>query len=56
MKALANEIYNNTLDMDFADYEDTMEKDLKALLEDLELLEEQGNGALLNAIKMLVED
>lgn len=55
MKALVNEIYNNLLDMDFMDYADTMEKDLEDLLQDLELLEKQGNGALLNAIKMLLE-
>lgn len=55
MKALVNEIYNSLLDMDFIDYEDTMESDMENLLHDLELLKEQGNGALLNAIKMLVE-
>lgn len=56
MKVLANEVYNKLLDMDFADYEETQTEDLKALTEDLELLQKQGNGALLNAIKMLVEN
>lgn len=56
MKTLANEVYNKLLDMDFADYEETQTEDLKALTEDLELLQKQGNGALLNAIKMLVEN
>lgn len=56
MKTLANEIYNNLLDMDCADYEEMQTEELKALLEDLELLEEHGNGTLLNVVKMLVED
>lgn len=56
MKALANEIYNNILDMDNADYIDTQMEDLQALKEDLELLEQQGNNSLLNAIKMLMEN
>lgn len=56
MKALANEIYNHLLDVDFADYEETQTEDLQNLLEDLELLENKGNGTLLNAIKMLVEN
>lgn len=56
MKALANELYNNLLDMDNADYNETQTEDLQNLLEDLELLENKGNGALLNAIKMLVEN
>ena len=56
MKALANEIYNNLLDMDFMDYEESNEMDLENLLADLELLNENGNGTLLNAIKMLVEN
>ena len=55
MKTLANEVYNKLLDMDFADYEETQTEDLKALKEDLKLLQKQGNGALFNAIKMLVE-
>lgn len=56
MKTLANEIYNNLLDMDCADYEEMQTEDLKNLLEDLELLKNKGNGTLLNAIKMLVEN
>ena len=56
MKALANEIYNKLMDMDFADYAETQEEEQRALTEDLELLQEQGNGTLLNALKMLVEN
>ena len=56
MKAIANEIYNHLFDMDFTDYNETQVKDAEDLLSDLELLKEHGNGALLNAIKMLVED
>ena len=56
MKALADKLYNKLLDMDFADYTETQTEDLKALTEDLKLLQKQGNGALLNAIKMLVEN
>ena len=56
MKSLANSIHNNLLDMDFADYEELKELDLENLLYDLELLKKHGNGALLNIIKMLLED
>lgn len=56
MKALAEEIYNKLMDMDYADYEETQAEDDKALMEDLELLKSKGNGTLLNAIKMLVEN
>lgn len=56
MKALANEIHNNLLDMDYMDYKDTEEKDLQDLTNDLELLKEAGSGALLNAIQMLLEN
>ena len=56
MEKLANAIYNKLLDMDYMDYEEEKEKDLNNLLQDLELLEKQGNGSLLNAIKMLVEN
>lgn len=56
MKVLAEEIHNKLMDMDFADYAETQEEEQKALMEDLELLQEQGNGTLLNAIKMLVEN
>ncbi len=56
MKVLINEIYNHLLDMDYADYNESQTEDLKGLMEDLELLENQGNGTLLNVIKMLVEN
>lgn len=56
MKLLANEVYNKLLDMDFADYEELQTEDLKALTEDLKLLEDQGNGSLLNVIRMLLEN
>lgn len=56
MQELANGIYNNLLDMDFMDYSETQTEELKALLEDLKLLKQHGNGTLLNAIKMLVEN
>lgn len=56
MEKLANTIYNNLLDMDYIDYNETTEKDLNNLLQDLELLKNQGNGSLLNAIKMLVDE
>lgn len=56
MKALANEIYSKLVDMDYVDYEETQAEEQQSLLEDLELLEKHGNGTLLNAIKMLVED
>ena len=56
MENLANVIYNNLQDMDYMDYTDTTEKDADNLLQDLELLEKQGTGSLLNAIKMLVEN
>lgn len=56
MKELVNAIYENLLDLDFMDYADATEKDLNNLLQDLELLEKQGNGSLLNAIKTLVEN
>ena len=56
MKALAEEIFNSLLDMDFIDYAELTEKDFDNLLSDLELLKHSGNGALLNAIKMLMEN
>jgi hypothetical protein len=56
MENLANEIYEELLDMDFMDCIDTVENDVKNLLKDLQLLEKQGNGSLLSAIKMLVEE
>ena len=55
MEVLVNEICYALLDMDFADYAPEIENDLKALEEDLELLKEYGNGALLEAIRLLVE-
>lgn len=56
MKALANEIYNNLLDMDCADYNETQAEDLENLAEDLELLENKGNGTLLNVLQVLVKN
>lgn len=56
MERLATEIFNTLLDMDFMDYEETNETDLGNLKEDLELLQESGNGILLNVIQMLVEN
>lgn len=56
MNTLANEIYNNLLDMDCADHKETQEQDMENLLNDLELLKKTGSGALLNAIQMLVEN
>lgn len=56
MKALAEEILNNLLDMDNADYTETQAEDLKSLSEDLELLKSKGNGSLLNALQMLLEN
>ena len=56
MENLANAIYEKLTDMDFMDYIDTMENDLENLLLDIQLLEKQGNGILLQAIKMLVEE
>lgn len=56
MKVLANELYNILSDMDNADYNEAQETDMENLLNDLELLNEHGNGALLNAIKALVEE
>lgn len=56
MMALVEAIYNNLMDMDFRDYDESKEADMENLLNDLELLEQHGNGALLNAIKMMVEE
>ena len=56
MKNLVNAIIEKLSDMDFIDYEETMERDVENLLKDLQLLEKQGNGTLLSAIKMLVEE
>ena len=56
MKALANELYNILFDMDNADYTEEQEQDLENLLSDLELLNKQGNGTLLNVIQMMMEE
>lgn len=56
MKALANELYNILSDMDNADYNEVFEMDMENLLNDLELLNKQGSGALLNAIQMMMEE
>lgn len=56
MKTMVNAIYDSLLDMDFMDYEELKEEELNDLLADLELLNEKGNGTLLNVIKMLVEN
>ena len=55
MESIVNKIFDNLLDMDFMDYEETKTEDLKALMDDLILLEKQGNGALLNALQMIME-
>jgi len=55
MKELAKEIYNELSDMDFMDYAESKESDMRNLMDDLNLLSEQGNGSLLNAIGMLLE-
>ena len=56
MEYLVNKIFDNLIDMDFMDYAEHIEKDLKDLMDDLVLLEKQGNGALLNAIQMMLEN
>lgn len=56
MKKLASDIYNILQDLDFLDYAETAETDLQALQNDLELLQKSGNGALLTAIKLLLEN
>lgn len=58
VKTLANEIYDALLDMDFLDYDDdeAKESDLENLINDLELLDRIGSGALLYAIQVLSED
>lgn len=53
---LAEQIYNALQDMDYPDYAETAEKDFKCLVNDLKLLHEHGNGALLYAIEMLIEN
>ena len=56
MRAIVKALYDNMKDLDFMDYADELEKDIDNLLQDLELLEKQGNGSLLNAIKTIVEE
>ena len=56
MKALANELYNILSDMDNMDYMEEQEMDMENLLNDLELLKQQGNGTLLNVIQMIMEE
>ena len=51
---IAEKIYNHCIDMDFADYEDAKTEDIKNLMHDIELLKKCGNGALLNAIEILI--
>ena len=55
MEGLVNKIFDSLLDMDFMDYAEHIEKDLKDLMDDLILLEKQGNGTLLNAIQMMID-
>lgn len=52
---IAEQIYNALQDMDYLDYAETAEEDFKCLVNDLKLLQEHGNGALLYAIEMLTE-
>lgn len=56
MKALANELYNILSDMDNMDYMEEQEIDMENLLNDLELLKQQGNGTLLNVIQIMMEE
>ena len=56
MEGLANKIFDSLVDMDFMDYAEHLEKDLKDLMNDLILLEKHGNGALLSALQMIVEN
>lgn len=52
---IAKQIYNALQDMDYLDYAETAEEDFQCLVNDLVLLQEHGNGALLYAIEMLTE-
>lgn len=47
MEGLANKIFDSLVDMDFRDYAEHLEKDLKDLMNDLILLEKHGNGAFI---------
>ena len=46
MEGLVNKIFDNLIDMDFMDYAEHFEKDLKDLMDDLVLLEKQGSGKI----------
>lgn len=54
MENLAEKIYNTLLDMDGLDYVETYMEDIKNLANDLKLLEVNGTGALLEAIKIMM--
>lgn len=54
--SFAEKIYNILMDMDYLDYADTREEDIQSLIDDLELLQMHGNGALMYVIEMLTED
>ena len=54
MENLAEKIYNTLLDMDGLDYAETYMEDIKNLVNDLKLLEVNGTGALLEAIKIMM--
>lgn len=56
MKVLADTIYNTLLDMDYMDNEELKEQEVENLLHDLELLNKHGNGTLLKAIEILLEN
>ena len=55
-KNFAEKIYNALLDMDFLDYTTTEAEDIESLIDDLELLQKHGNGALMYALEMLIEE
>lgn len=55
VKFIAEGIYAKLSDMDYLDYADTQAEDYKLLMKDLKLLELQGNGSLLNALKLVLE-
>ena len=55
-KNFAEKIYNILIDMDFLDYTTTEAEDIENLIDDWELLQEHGNGALMYAIEMLTEN
>lgn len=54
--SFAEKIYNILMDMDYLDYTSTEEEDIQSLIEDLELLQKHGNGALMYALEMLTEN